>query len=155
KVDAVKLRADLEKGKATVKVKGKKLELVQGDVDFEESLPDHLSYADSKIGKVYVDVTRTKELEAEGLVRDVTRRIQVMRKEMDLKVEQSIDIVLHFSDNESVELAKMFEDHLKNETRAVTLDLVGPDIEPGWKKYSYIKEWEIDDLKLKVGMAAR
>ena len=74
---------------------------------------------------------------------------------MDLKVEQSIDIVLHFSDNESVELTKMFEDHLKNETRAVTLDLVGPDREPGWKKYSYIKEWEIDDLKLKVGMAAR
>ncbi|MCK5389036.1 MAG: class I tRNA ligase family protein, partial [Candidatus Thorarchaeota archaeon] len=155
KVDAVKLRDDLEKGIATLEVKGKKLELVQGDVDFEESLPEHLSYADSNIGKVYVDVTRTKELEAEGLVRDVTRRIQVMRKEMDLKVEQSIDIVLHFSDNESVELAKMFEDHLKNETRAVTLDLVGPDREPGWKKYSYIKEWEIDDLKLKVGMAAR
>ncbi len=154
KVDAVKLREDLEKGKATLLVKGKKLELVKGDVDFEESLPEHLSYADSKIGKVYVDVTRTKELEAEGLVRDVTRRIQVMRKEMDLKVEQSIDIVLHFSDNESVELAQMFEEYLKNETRAVTLDLVGPDKEPGWKKYSYIKEWDIDDLKLKVGMSA-
>ncbi len=154
KVDAVKLRDDLEKGKATLEVKGKKLELVQGDVDFEESLPEHLSYADSKIGKVYVDVTRTKELEAEGLVRDVTRRIQVMRKEMDLKVEQAIDIVLHFSDNESVELAKMFEDYLKTETRAVTLDLVGPDREPGWKKYSYIKEWDIDDLKLKIGMSA-
>ena len=103
---------------------------------------------------MYVDVTRTKELEAEGLVRDVTRRVQVMRKELDLKVEQSINIVLHFSDQESVELAKMYEDHLKNETRAVTLDLAGPDREPSWKKYSYIKEWEIDDLKLKVGMSA-
>jgi len=155
KVDAVKLRDDLEKGKAIIEVSGKKLELVQGDVDFEESLPEHLSYADSKVGKIYVDVTRTKELEAEGLVRDVTRRVQVMRKELDLKVEQSIDIVLHFSENESVELAKMYEDHLKNETRAVTLDLVGPEREPSWKKYSYIKEWEIDDLKLKVGMTAR
>ena len=154
KEDAVELRTALEAGKATMQVKGKKVELVEGDVEFEESLPEHLSYADSKIGKVYVDVTRTKELEAEGLVRDVTRRVQVMRKELDLKVEQSIDIVLHFSDQESVELAKMYEDHLKTETRAVTLDLVGPDREPGWKKYSYIKEWEIDDLKLKVGMSA-
>ena len=154
KEDAIKLRDALDQGKATMQVKGKKVELVEGDVEFEESLPEHLSYADSNIGKVYVDVTRTKELEAEGLVRDVTRRVQVMRKELDLKVEQSIDIVLHFSDQESVELAKMYEDHLKTETRAVTLDLAGPDREPGWKKYSYIKEWEIDDLKLKVGMTA-
>jgi isoleucyl-tRNA synthetase len=155
KEDAVKLRDDLEKGKATIQVKGKKVELVEGDVDFEETLPEHLSFADSKIGKVYVDVTRTKELEAEGLVRDVTRRLQVMRKEMDLKVEQSIDIAIHFSDEESVELAKMFEDHLKNETRSKSLKLVGPEEEPAWKKYSYIKEWEIDDLKLKVGMTGR
>ena len=154
KEDAVKLRNTLENGTATMQVKGKKVELVEGDIEFEESLPEYLSYAESKIGKVYVDVTRTKELEAEGLVRDVTRRVQVMRKEMDLKVEQSIDLVLHFSDQESVELAKMFENHLKNETRAVTLDLVGPDREPAWKKYSYIKEWEIDDLKLKIGMSA-
>ena len=78
-----------------------------------------------------------------------------MRKEMDLKVEQSIDIVLHFSEKDSVELARMYKDHLKNETRAVALELVGPEKEPGWKKYSYVKEWEIDDLKLKVGMTAK
>ncbi|TFG32253.1 isoleucine--tRNA ligase [Candidatus Thorarchaeota archaeon] len=154
KEDAVKLRTNLETGKAIMQVRGKKVELAEGDVEFEESLPEHLSYADCKIGKVYVDVTRTKELEAEGLVRDVTRRVQVMRKEMDLKVEQSIDIALHFSDEESVELAKMFENHLKNETRARHLDLAGPDREPAWKKYSYVKEWEIDDLKLKVGMTS-
>jgi isoleucyl-tRNA synthetase len=152
-VDAVKLRADLENGKAIVVVSGKKLELVEGDVEFEESLPNHLSYADCKVGKVYVDVTRTKELEAEGLVRDVTRRVQVMRKELDLKVEQSIDLVLQFSDEESVELAELFKIHLANETRAHSLELVGPNNEPAWKKYNYVKDWEIDDLTLKVGMS--
>ncbi|MFW9960270.1 MAG: isoleucine--tRNA ligase [Candidatus Thorarchaeota archaeon] len=152
-VDAVKLRTALERGKAEVVVAGKKLKLVEGDVEFEESLPDHLSFAESKIGKIYVDVTRTKELEAEGLVRDVTRRVQVMRKELDLKVEQSIDLVLHFSDKEAVELAEMFKVHLVSETRAQTMELVGPNEEPAWKKYSYVKEWEIDDLTLKVGMS--
>lgn len=152
KLDAVKLRDELEKGKASVEVKGKKLTLKAGDVEFEESLPEHLSSADSKIGKVYVDVTRTKELEAEGLVRDVTRRVQVMRKELDLKVEQAIDLALEFSDAESLELAKMFEAHLKNETRAESMDLVGPKNQIKWKSYQYVKDWEIDDLNLKVGM---
>jgi len=151
-VDAVKLRSDLEKGKATVTVEGKKLKLEPDDVEFEESLPDHLSYADSKIGKVYVDVTRTKELEAEGLVRDVIRRVQVMRKELDLKVEQTVDVLLLFSDDESVELSKMFEAHLANEIRADSLEMKGPSAKPKWKDYSYVKEWEIDDFKLKVGM---
>jgi isoleucyl-tRNA synthetase len=152
-VDAVKLRTDLEKGKAIVEVAGKKLKLVEGDVEFEESLPNHLSFAESKVGKVYVDVTRTKELEAEGLIRDVTRRVQVMRKELDLKVEQSIDLVIQFSDEESVELAEMFKVHLANETRAQSIELVSLKDEPAWKKYFYIKEWEIDDLTLKVGMS--
>ncbi len=151
-VDAIKLRSDLEKGKASVTVEGKKLKLEKDDVEFEESLPDHLSFADCKIGKVYVDVTRTKELEAEGLVRDVIRRVQVMRKEQDLKVEQSVDVLLVFSDDSSVELSKMFEDHLANEIRASSLEMEGPSAKPKWKDYSYVKEWEIDDLKLKVGM---
>ncbi len=153
--DPAALRVDLASGETMRKFGGVKFTFIPGDFEFVRKLPQNLSFADSKIGKVYVDVTRTKELEAEGLVRDLTRRIQVMRKEMDLKVEQEIDVALHFSDQESVELAKLFEDHLKNETRAVTLRLAGPDEEPAWKKYSYIKEWEIDDLQLKVGMTAR
>ncbi|MFW9964598.1 MAG: isoleucine--tRNA ligase [Candidatus Sifarchaeia archaeon] len=151
-VDAVKLRTELEKGKATVTVDGEKLSLERDDVEFEETLPDHLSYADDKIGKVYVDVTRTRELEAEGLVRDVIRRVQVMRKELDLKVEQSIDVVLMFSDDDSIELSKLFEAYLANEIRADSLDMRGPSAKPKWKEYSYVKEWDIDDLKLKVGM---
>ncbi|MHA1881957.1 MAG: isoleucine--tRNA ligase [Candidatus Thorarchaeota archaeon] len=152
KADAVKLRDDLEKGKAKIEVGGKKLALEPEDIEFIESMPDHLSYADTKIGKVYVDITRTKELEAEGLVRDVTRRIQVMRKEQDLKVEQSIDLLVHFSSNESLELAKMFEEYLATETRAKSIQLVGPKSKPNWKDYAVVKEWEVDELKLKVAL---
>jgi isoleucyl-tRNA synthetase len=153
--DTVKLRDDLADGKATVKVDGDTVELVPGDVEFEESLPDHLSQAECRIGKVYVDVTRTKELEAEGLVRDVTRRVQVMRKELDLKVEQKIEMQLQFSDDNSVELVGMFEEYLSTETRAENLSLFGPKEKPNWKAFKHVKDWEIDDLKLKVGMTPK
>ncbi len=151
--DLTKLRADLQKGQAVLTVDGKDLTLAPEDLDFEESMPDHLSFADSKIGRVYVDTTRTRELEAEGLVRDVTRRVQVMRKEMDLNVEQRIRLAIMFSDKESVELAQMFSDYLATETRAAKMQLVGPLARPGWKQFAYVKEWELEDLKLKVGMS--
>ncbi|RLI61682.1 MAG: isoleucine--tRNA ligase [Candidatus Thorarchaeota archaeon] len=152
RVDAVKLREQLEKGKATIVVEGDTIELLPGDLEFEESLPDHLSSAESRIGRVFVDVTRTRELEAEGFVRDVIRRVQVMRKELDLDVEQNIDVIIRFSHDESRELAEMFRDYLASETRARELDLVGPKARPRWKEFEYVKEWEIDDLKIKVGM---
>jgi isoleucyl-tRNA synthetase len=151
--DAAKLRADLEKhGTAEVEVNGKKLKIEQGDVHFEETLPEHLSHADSRVGRVYVDITRTRELEAVGLVRDVTRRVQVMRKEIDLIVDQSIEVLIRFSESESVELAEMHRDYLAAETRASSLELVGPKSKPKWSTYDYAKEWEIDDLTIKVGM---
>jgi isoleucyl-tRNA synthetase len=151
-VNAAKLRDELEKGETHLKVNDEDVRLEPGDVVFEESLPDHLSFADSRAGRVYVDVTRTRELEADGLVRDVTRRVQVMRKELDLKVEQTIDLAVRFSDDESVELALMFKDYLATETRAKTLTLVGPGTELAPKKYSYVKDWEVDDLTLTVAM---
>ena len=154
-LDAAKLRDDLSKGSVSVKVDGDKVKLDPEDVEFEESLPEHLSFADSRVGKVYIDVTMTKELKAEGLIRDVTRRIQVMRKEQDLNVDQSIDLLIQFSDDESLELSKMFEDYLATETRSDSMGLVGSKAKPKWKTFTYVKVWEIDDLTLKVGMTAK
>jgi isoleucyl-tRNA synthetase len=87
-----------------------------------------------------------------GLVRDVTRRVQVMRKEIDLSVDQSIDVLIRFSESESVELAEMYKDYLSTEIRADSLQLVGPKSKPKWSTYSFAKEWDIDDLTIKVGM---
>ncbi|TFF92474.1 hypothetical protein EU546_07510, partial [Candidatus Thorarchaeota archaeon] len=151
-LDAEELRSDLEDGEAIVEVGNETVTLEPGDIEFEETMPEGLSSSESKIGRVFVDVTRTQDLEAEGLVRDVTRRVQVMRKELDLNVEQALDLVVEFSDDESVRLAEMFEDYLANETRADELRLVGPKSEVSWKDYDYVKDWEVDDLTLKIGM---
>ncbi|NWF96834.1 MAG: isoleucine--tRNA ligase [Candidatus Thorarchaeota archaeon] len=151
--DAAALRRELEKGSARIEVRGENIVLEPGDLEFEETMPDHLGLAHSKIGKVYVDMTRTRELEAEGLIRDVTRRVQVMRKELNLRVEQSIDLVVQFSEAESAELAKSVGGYLAGETRAAKIDILGPDARVKWKEHAFVKEWEIDDLKVKVGMS--
>ncbi|TFG05287.1 isoleucine--tRNA ligase [Candidatus Thorarchaeota archaeon] len=151
-LDAEELRNNLEDGEATVEIGDDAVTLEPGDVEFEETMPEGLSSSESKVGRVFVDVTRTENLEAEGLVRDVTRRVQVMRKELDLNVEQALKLVVEFSNEESTRLAEMFEEYLANETRADELRLVGPGSEVNWKDYDYVKDWEVDDLTLKIGM---
>ncbi len=153
--DANKLRTDLQKGEAALRVGEENLKVELEDVEFEESLPEYLSRAESRIGDVYVDLTRTEDLEAESLVRDVTRRVQVMRKELDLDVDKNIDLVVQFSDKNSLQLAQMYEGYLSNETRAESTILAGPQEEPEWSQYDHVKTWEIDDLEIKVGMTPR
>ncbi len=153
--DAANLKKEFDKGTVSLEIDGEKVKLESTDVTFREELVGKLSRSDSRVGTVYVDNTRTKELEAEGLVRDVTRRVQVMRKEMDLDVEEMLNLALKFSNEESTELTKIFADYLATETRAESMDFLGPDDETDWDIFEYVKEWDIDDLTLKVGMTSK
>ncbi len=150
--DAAQLRADLSQGTAKMVFEDETFEFAPEDLEFEESMPEHLSVAECKIGRVYVDVTRSRELEARGLIRDVTRRVQVMRKELDLRVDQSISLVVQLSQEEAAELARTQSDYLSGETRARSLRIAGPSDAVVWNDYTLVKEWELDDLVLRVGM---
>ena len=59
-------------------------------VTFTEKLPVGIFSAPMEDATVYVDVALTPELEAEGYAREVIRRIQEMRRQLDLAVEDFI-----------------------------------------------------------------
>ena len=63
-------------------------------VQFRELPPENLPAAEFSRGFVYVDITLTPELEAEAYAREIIRRIQDMRKELDLRVEDQIRAVV-------------------------------------------------------------
>jgi isoleucyl-tRNA synthetase len=55
---------------------------------------------------VYVDVALTPDLEAEGYAREVIRRIQDMRKQLDLAVEDNINVEASVGDKRVLDLIK-------------------------------------------------
>ena len=59
-------------------------------VTFTEKLPADVFSAPMTDATVYVDVALTPDLEAEGYAREVIRRIQEMRQQLDLAVEDFI-----------------------------------------------------------------
>ncbi|MFQ6055163.1 MAG: DUF5915 domain-containing protein [Methanosarcinales archaeon] len=56
-------------------------------VEFKEKLPEYVASSEFTGGIVYVDAKLTPEIEAEGYAREVIRRIQDMRKDLDLDVD--------------------------------------------------------------------
>ncbi|HWH08496.1 MAG TPA: isoleucine--tRNA ligase, partial [Candidatus Thermoplasmatota archaeon] len=85
------LRAKLARGEtAPLDVGGMTVDLTRDVVAFETRLPANTSGADFPGGSVYVDTHVSPELQAEGAARDLTRRIQEMRKALGLAMGAAI-----------------------------------------------------------------
>lgn len=76
--------------------------------------------AESKLGPVYLDVNSNEELETEGFVRELTRRVQNLRKKANMNKSEKIHLFLDLPDkfNESF---KSYEDLIKKKVGATSV----------------------------------
>ena len=78
-----------------------------------------LSFEEGDVS-IVLDLDLDSELLSKGLARDITRRIQAKRKELDLDVESTIELKLWV---DGIELADSDWSHVKNETRVGSASL--------------------------------
>ena len=69
-------------------------ELTEDHIIIKESLPEEFISSEFKEGLVIIDPKQTEELELEGFAREVIRRVQDIRKELELKREQEIELAI-------------------------------------------------------------
>lgn len=142
-----------EKGRLSLELRdGTPVDLTPDLLTFREELPNNLIAADSPYGRIYVDIIRTPELDAEALAREVTRRAQVMRKEMDLRVEEYVDLVIQAQDEEAVEFLNSMGDYITTEVRARKLSILKPGQPFKPAAGAYVKEWDIDGEEIKIAI---
>ncbi len=117
--------------------------------NFNETLPEGVASADSDAGIVYVDANLTPELEAEGFTREVIRRVQDMRKELDLIVDDNIIALVQIDDDRVLDLVDTLGELLAEEVRASILELSNEDEITG----DLVKDWEVEGIAMKIGIA--
>jgi len=127
--------------------------LRENDVLFREELPKNVVMAESKYCIVYIDKTRTPELLAEALAKEVVRRVQLMRKEMDLKIEEYIKLVIQPKENDTAELLSRMRDYVTSETRAKSVDIITLKKRITLPAKLYTRDWNIDGEDVKISVA--
>ncbi len=105
---------------------------------------DYLIEEGEKI-KLIMDVRLTPELFAEGFSREIVRRIQSMRKELNLDIEDRINTQIAV-DEEKIEPLSKWLDYIRGETRSENIDFTD---QPGG---DLVKEWKIGDTTVKIGI---
>jgi len=106
-----------------------------------EDIPGWVVASEDKI-TVALDIELTDELKAEGLARDLVNRIQNLRKDMGLEVQDKIKLKFSNIDEHINNSLKLFKDYICLETQANSLDILD-SLKDG-------TELEIDHYKLKL-----
>jgi isoleucyl-tRNA synthetase len=128
---------------------GEDVELDDEMVEFVTKTPDDVSGATfdvegTELGVVYVDTALTEDIESEGYAREVIRRVQEMRKEEDLDIEENIHLELDVRDERVSELVERHMDLVKEEVRAESVGTV----EDGYRK-----TWDVEGVEMEIAIA--
>jgi isoleucyl-tRNA synthetase len=121
-VDADAAVAQLHAGQnLALEVDGRMIELSPDEVLIQTQAAGGYAIASERGVTVAVDTTITPELAREGLARDVVRLIQVLRKKIDLNLDDRIRVSLDTQDEELAEAILAYADYISEETLATKL----------------------------------
>ncbi len=132
----------------SAEIGGEKLKILEKHVVAEKALPQNFASEAFEHGVVYLDLGRTPEVLALGYAREVIRRIQEMRKEMDLDIEAYVESRVGIGAREIVELLEAQRTYISSETRSKSLMISGEIDGRG-----HVKEWLIEGNKFIISVA--
>ena len=131
-------------GEYTIHFDDKDITLVEEEILFEKDVPENLVSCDFEGGSVYVDTQVTPEIYSEAMSRELIRRIQDMRKDLDLNVEANIQVMVECSEDFK-EAVLPHQDYISNEVRTEKIEFANITSDDG-----YTKEWKIEEEQLKI-----
>jgi isoleucyl-tRNA synthetase len=138
-------RAAVEGGEVTVD--GEPVDLDDEMVEYVAEPPENVSGAEFDGGTVYVNTSLTDDIESEGYARDVIRRIQEMRKELDLDVEARVRVGVAVDDERVSGFVDEHADLIAGEVRADGwLD------DPADADGGLVEEWSVEEVAITIGV---
>jgi isoleucyl-tRNA synthetase len=126
---------------------GLDVSLTEEMVEFVTETPEGVSATEFEAldgtGVVYVDTELTEDIESEGYAREVIRRVQEMRKDLDLDIQAEIRLDLQVADDRVADLVERHEDLIAREVRAEELGTVSD---------GYRKEWDVEGVEMEIAI---
>ncbi|MCL6015292.1 MAG: isoleucine--tRNA ligase [Candidatus Thermoplasmatota archaeon] len=123
-------------------------ELPEGSVEILEEVSPSYTMVCEETFNLYINKEIDHDLEVQGMAREIIRRIQVMRKEMDLPYDQHIS-VMYDGDELIREAVRVLGETIRSETLSDSVEnskLMEED------KELFKEKWDIDGRELKLAI---
>jgi isoleucyl-tRNA synthetase len=129
----------------TLSVDGEQVVLSPTEVLVETQAAEGLNLAADRSLTVAVDTVITPELRAEGLAREVVRRVQAQRKNADFNIEDRIT-TYYQAEGDLAQVFQTWGAYIQAET--LTTELVAGSPPPS----AHVETHEVDGMKLEIGV---
>jgi len=144
--DPLAVTASIQAGETVVvDVEGQRVELAPNEMLVQTHPAEGLAVASDRQITVAIDSVITPELQAEGLVREVVRRLQQMRKDAGFNIEDRITTYYLANDAMGAVITR-WADYLRTET--LSLELVSGQPPEG----AYSEVQKVDGVELTLGV---
>ncbi len=141
------VQSALAKGSYSLGVEGQVVTIEPHMVRFDRKVPDDVAVVPADPGELYIDLRVTPEIQAEAYAREVIRRIQQMRKDVDLDVDDYIITTVKASRDLAAALEAQ-QDLVARETRSRILSVADKDVQA-----EYVVEWnDVDGHSITAGI---
>ena len=132
---ASELIARIKKGAYALGIEGQTIRIQENMVSFSYTLPKNVAQIELKGYTLYIDFNMDRKLELESLSREVMRRIQKMRKDLGLQVEEPVYAKISATGS-LLEAVLEWEKTISSECRIAALEIADEargDIRNAWK----------------------
>jgi len=132
------------KGEIELQLDGEPISLKEDDLLIQsEDIPGWLVATEGGI-TVALDINITEDLEKEGIARDIVNRVQNLRKDMGLEVQDKIKVQVENNDETVIDSIKSNKDYICTETQALELEVV--------EKVADYRELDINQYTVKLNI---
>jgi len=135
-------------GSHTVVLNGASVELKAEDIVYEKVMPSHLVLSEEAGNRILLDTALDERLRRKGLVRELTHRIQMARKNADFDVTDRID-VMYCADESLQTLVAAHRAEIAEEILAVSVQQA--EVATG----EYTETIEFDGMSITVALTRR
>ncbi len=124
-LDQDQIKAFERSGNHELELDGEKVSLTLEDVEItSEDIPGWLVASENGL-TVALDISISEDLKKEGLSRDVVNRLQNLRKDSGLEVQDKINVLYTSADEQMNDAIELFKEYIQKETQALSLTKAG------------------------------
>lgn len=154
--DGTALKKDLEEtGSYSFTIGEEEVMITSEHVSFSQLMPEGVFAAEMSDATVFVDVTLTEDLEAEGYARELIRRLQEMRKQLNLNVEEFIVVDAIIADDHVYHLITgSWKELIQREARAVSMDIhQNQTRHNAGDLWQLDRDWDLEGISVTLGIS--
>lgn len=126
---------------------GTKISISPEDVNFSFELPSNIVYEEGRFGSVYIDLTATEDIEAMSITNEIIRRVQLMRRDMDLNVSDYVECIIASKSEYVLKSLNFMKDYFEEETRSKLKMVDNLDFKA---EGYYNKEWKVERFMVRI-----